>query len=126
MNEEKIKILKMIEEGKVTAEDGSKLLSSIEDSKDKISENRINGNAKWIRIKVLDSEKGKQTKVNIKIPISLVETGLKIGKNFNKDLESSMKDIDIQEILRMIKNGAEGKILEVETDNGKTVEIYVE
>ena len=126
MNDEKLKILKMIEEGKINAEDGSKLLASIEDNKDKLIGSKINDTAKWIRIKVLSSEDGNKTKVNVNIPIAMVETGLKIGKNFNKDLENSMKDIDIQEILKLIKNGAEGKIVEVETDSGETVEIYVE
>jgi hypothetical protein len=37
-----------------------------------------------------------------------------------------MKKIDIAEILEMIRNGAAGKIVEVESDNGDIVELYVE
>ncbi|SHJ17054.1 intein N-terminal splicing region [Dethiosulfatibacter aminovorans DSM 17477] len=125
MREEQLKILKMIEEGTITAEEGSKLLSSIEESSEKL-DTKKGTEAKWLRIKVLSNKKGEKSKVNVNVPIALVETGLKIGKNFDKDLEESMKDIDIQEILELIKSGAEGKIVEVETDEGDTVEVYVE
>lgn len=125
MREEQLKILKMIEEGTITAEEGNKLLSSIEESGEKLDTEKGTG-PKWLRIKVLSNEKGGKNKVNVNVPIALVETGLKIGKSFDKDLEESMKDINIQEILEMIKNGAEGKIVEVETDEGDTVEVYLE
>jgi len=126
MREEQLKILKMIEEGTISAEEGSKLLSSIEKSSETIGVENKGTGAKWLRIKVLSNEKGGKNKVNVNVPIALVETGLKIGKSFDKDLEESMKDIDIAEILELIKSGAEGKIVEVETDEGDTVEVYVE
>jgi hypothetical protein len=126
MREEQLKILKMIEEGTITAEEGNKLLSTIEECKGKIDVEKTGSSAKWLRIKVVSNEKGGKNKVNVNVPIALVETGLKIGKSFDKDLEESMKDIDIQEILELIKSGAEGKIVEVETEEGDTVEVYVE
>jgi hypothetical protein len=126
MREEQLKILKMIEEGTITAEEGNKLLSTIEECKGKIDVEKKGSRAKWLRIKVISNEKGGKNKVNVNVPIALVETGLKIGKSFDKDLEESMKDIDIEEILELIKSGAEGKIVEVETEEGDTVEVYVE
>lgn len=126
MREEQLKILKMIEEGTITAEEGNKLLFTIEECKGKIDVEKTGSSAKWLRIKVISNEKGGKNKVNVNVPIALVETGLKIGKSFDKDLEESMKDIDIQEILELIKSGAEGKIVEVETEEGDTVEVYVE
>jgi protein associated with RNAse G/E len=128
MNDEKIKILKMIEEGKITAEEGSKLLQAVDETKSVIQEPKKTGTGegKWLRVKVLSTEDGNKTKVNVNIPIALVETGLKIGKSFDKNLEESMKGVDIGEILEMIRNGAAGKIVEVESDNGDIVEVYVE
>lgn len=126
MREEQLKILKMIEEGTITAEEGNKLLSTIEENSEKLDVEKVGTGAKWLRIKVLSNDKGGKSKVNVNVPIALVETGLKIGKSFDKDLEESMKDINIQEILELIKSGAEGKIVEVETDEGDTVEVYVE
>lgn len=133
MNEEKIKILKMIEDGIITAEEGSNLLNAIDDS-NKIDDSKKSAsapkgdkiNAKWLRVKVLSTENGIKTKVNVNVPIALVETGLKIGKHFNKDMEASMNDLNFNEIMDMIKNGAEGKIVEVESENGDIVEVYVD
>jgi hypothetical protein len=127
MNEEKLKILKMIEDGIITANEGAQLLNAIDDPAEMQTAAKKGGsNAKWLRVKVLGTENGVKTKVNVNVPIALVETGLKIGKHFHKDIEASMQGIDITEILELIKNGAEGKIVEVESDNGDIVEVYVE
>lgn len=128
MNDEKLKILKMIEDGIITAEEGSQLLNALADSSElpTAAKKSDSGNAKWLRVKVLSTENGVKTKVNVNVPVALVETGLKIGKRFDKNVEDSLKDIDLKEILEMIKNGAEGKIVEVESDNGDIVEVYVE
>lgn len=126
MNDEKIKILKMIEDGIITASEGAQLLGAIDDASELQTTAKGNSDAKWLRVKVLSTENGVKTKVNVNVPIALVETGLKIGKHFHKDIEASMQGLDITEILEMIKNGAEGKIVEVESDNGDIVEVYVE
>jgi len=125
--EEKIKILKMIEEGKITSVEGEKLLAAMEEKSTKLEKQKINGGAKWLKIRVLEEkEKGKKTKVNVNIPIAIVQTGLKIGKGFDENLDSALNEIDIKDIMEMIKSGAEGKIVDIETDEGETVEIYVE
>lgn len=126
MNDEKLKILKMIEDGIISADEGARLLASIDDSKDLKLQESNGEKPKWLRIKVLSNENGKNTKVKVNIPIALVETGLKIGKSFDKNFEESMKGIDLGEVMEMIRNGAEGKIVEVESDNGDIVEVYVE
>jgi len=130
MNDEKLKILKMIEDGIITADEGAQLLKAVDEisqpERQPAAKAIGTSNAKWLRVKVLSTENGIKTKVNVNVPIALVETGLKIGKHFDKNIEESIKDIDLSEILEMIKNGAEGKIVEVESDNGDIVEVYVE
>tara|TARA_Y100000588_G_C14084482_1_gene851603 strand:+ start:757 stop:1110 length:354 start_codon:yes stop_codon:yes gene_type:complete len=117
----------MIEEGKISAEEGMKLMQAVEeppadefeidfDKKENL------GSARRLRVKV--EKNGKET-VNIKIPISLVNVGLKIGKKFSPDLQDSMGDIDMDEIVQMIKEGAEGKLVEVD-DGDEHVEVFVE
>ena len=128
MNDEKLKILKMIEDGIITADEGAQLLKAADASPGAPAQAKAagSGSAKWLRIKVLSTENGVKTKVNVNVPVALVETGLKIGKHFDKNIEDSIKDIDLNEILELIKNGAEGKIVEVESDSGDIVEVYVE
>jgi len=127
MSSEKMQILKMIEEGKISAEEGMKLMLAVDETPEQdieidLGKKQTSLSARRLRVKV--EKNGKET-VNIKIPISLVNVGLKIGKKFSPDLQESMGDIDMDEIVQMIKEGAEGKLVEVD-DGDEHVEIFVE
>jgi hypothetical protein len=77
---------------------------------------------RWLRIRVTDQASGKQ-KVNVNVPMSLVNVGMKIGAKFFPQDE----DFDLNEIYEAIKSGAEGKIVEVDDDgDGERVEVFVE
>jgi DUF4097 and DUF4098 domain-containing protein YvlB len=122
LKEEKLQILKMVEEGKVTSEEGISLLEALGDSEKSYIEN---GNAKWIKIRVFDPDDN--TKVNVTIPISLVNVGLKMANKFSPELKNAgFDEKDLKEIFEAIKDGASGKIVDVESDNGEKVEIIVE
>lgn len=121
MREEKLQILKMIEEGKITADEGVNLLNALEDAEEKILETE---GAKWLRVRV-NGRDGKQ-KVNVNIPISLIDIGLKIGTKCHSDLEKQLGGINLEQIIKYVKEGAEGKLVEVEDDNGDKVEVFVE
>jgi hypothetical protein len=122
--DERIQILGMVEEGKITAAEGMELLNALEENNEEIVPKR---EAKWlkVRVKTMDEEK---TKVNVNIPIALVDVGLKLAKNYDPKLKDSGLDkIDIEEIVEAVKNGAEGKIVDVEDEESKTnVQVYVE
>ena len=128
MTSEKMQILKMIEEGKISAEEGMKLMQAVETDNGsqtkelELTNSQSSGNPRRLRVRV--QKNGKET-VNIKIPISLVNVGLKIGKKFSPDLQESMGNIDMDEIIQMIQEGAEGKLVEVD-DGDEHVEVFVE
>lgn len=122
MKEEKLQILKMIEEGKITADEGIKLLNAVEEETG-ISLKK-NSHAKWLKVRVYDGND--KTKVNINIPISLIDIGIKIGTKYHSDLEQQLGGINLTEIIDAVKNGAEGKLVEVEDENGDRVEVFVE
>lgn len=117
--EEKMKILKMIEEGVITSEEGLKLIEAIEDDKEPVRVKKKEG--KWIKVKVND---GSDTKVNVNIPVALAKLGINIASKYGAGIDE-MKNIDFDEIIRLIEEGAEGKIVEVE-DGNTVVEVYVE
>jgi len=122
--EERMQILKMVSDRKITAEEGAKLLSALEPAK-KAEARVIVGGAsapRWFRIRVTDLETGR-SKVNVNLPMSLVAVGIKMGARFTPEVEG----IDFQEIVEQIKDGAQGKIIDVEdVEDGERVEIYVE
>ncbi|RKD32110.1 hypothetical protein BET03_11330 [Thermohalobacter berrensis] len=118
-----MQILKMVEEGKITSEEGVELLNALEE---KSTTSNYNTNAKWLKVRVFDPED--KTKVNVNIPIALVDIGLKFATKFSPELkDSSFQEIDLKEIVEAVKNGAEGKIVDIVSEkNGERVEVFVE
>jgi hypothetical protein len=123
--EERMQILKMVAEGKITAEEGAKLLAALEPERKKRDTSPsadAPSEPRWFRVRVTDLETGKN-KVSVNLPMSLVDVGTRMGARFAPDLEG----IKFADIIDQIKSGAQGKIIEVEDAEGhERVEIYVE
>lgn len=127
---EKLTILKMVEEGKITVDEASKLLQAVEDKNQELAlvtkaNDSSERTAKWIKIKVLDED---GTRVNVNLPIALVDVAFKIAKasDSNFDVKLGNVNVDIDAIIKMIQEGAEGKIVDIESGDGTKVEIVIE
>lgn len=126
LSDERMQILTMLEEGKITAEEAAKLLSALEagakQEEEALKPRGTSRDIRWLRIRVTDQTSGKQ-KVNVNVPMSLVNVGLKFGAKFAPKSE----EIDFDEIIEAIKSGVGGKIVDVEdNEDGEHVEIFVE
>jgi hypothetical protein len=122
--EERMQILKMVAEGTITAEEGAKLLAALEPERAPRRQSLAGepSQARWFRVRVTDLETGRN-KVNVNLPMSLVEVGTRMGARFSPELEG----LDFHDIIDRVKSGAQGKIIEVEDmEGGDRVEIYVE
>ena len=82
-SEERMKILKMIEDGKLSAEEGTKLLSALNSPRVPTPPRPSNlpGAPRWLRIRVTDIRTGR-SKASVQIPLALVDAGLKICAHF--------------------------------------------
>jgi hypothetical protein len=120
--EERMKILKMIQEGKITAEEGAKLLAALRDSRSgpRPSTASQEGSRSWLRVRVTDMATGK-TKVNVNLPIGLVDAGLNIARQF-------VPEMGIHELSDAIRHSSmTGKIVDViDEEDGEHVEIFIE
>lgn len=121
--EERMKILKMIEEGKLSAEEGTKLLSALSERRGPTPRMPgMPGPARWLRIRVTDTRSGR-SKASVQIPLALVDAGLKIGAHFAPQVEG----VDMSNVMEALRSGVTGKIIDVTDDeDGEHVEIYVE
>jgi hypothetical protein len=121
--EERMKILKMIEEGKLSAEEGTKLLAALSERRSVPSRTPgMPGGARWLRIRVTDTRSGR-SKASVQIPLALVDAGLKIGAHFAPQVEG----VDMSNVMEALRSGVTGKIIDVTDDeDGEHVEIYVE
>jgi hypothetical protein len=122
--EERMRILRMIQEGKITAEEGARLLTALKDSRSKpprpgpgLSDKRG-----WLRVRVTDMATGR-TKVNVNLPLGLMDAGLRIGAQYAPELHG----LDLEQIISEVKAGASGKIIDVmDEEDGEHVEIFIE
>lgn len=123
-SEERMKILKMIEEGKLSAEEGTKLLAALSDKRPPVPPRApgMPGAPRWLRIRVTDVRSGR-SKASVQIPLALVDAGMKIGAHFAPEVEG----VDMSNVLDAVRSGMTGKIIDVTDDeDGEHVEIYVE
>lgn len=123
--EEKKQILEMLTSGKITQDQALELLAALEEGTEE-SIKTSSTEKKFLRVRVQDGG-GHGDKVNINIPLGLVKVGLKLASKYADDEDLKALDkIDFDEVLEMIEQGAEGKIVEVDTKDGEKVEIIVE
>ncbi|MEW6228506.1 MAG: hypothetical protein AB1700_10570 [Bacillota bacterium] len=121
MIDEKRQILTMVQEGKISVEEGLKLLEALE-SPSQVQSGAGGRPARMLRVRVFDAEDN--TKVNVNIPLALAKVAMKF---IPKDVAGQMKeqDIDLDEILASITDATMGKIVDVDSPEAK-VEVYVE
>ncbi|HUX22058.1 MAG TPA: hypothetical protein VMW69_12525, partial [Spirochaetia bacterium] len=76
MNEERMRILKMIQEGQISAEEGARLIEALEG--ERIEEVRHTSNwgqssaGRSLKIRVIDTVTGRE-KINLNVPIGLAK-----------------------------------------------------
>ncbi|MCB9437441.1 MAG: hypothetical protein H6673_10675 [Anaerolineales bacterium] len=121
-SEERLRILNMLQEGKITAEEAHRLLSALSQATPKSSPSPSGRGPRQLRVRITDSINGRN-KVNVSIPMGLVNIGLKMGARFIP----SDADIDIEELKQAVEQGRTGKIVEFEDlETGERVEVWLE
>ena len=119
MSDEKDRVLKLLEEKKITAEEAAKLLDAINDSMGGEKRNR------FLKVRVYDRGSDR-AKVNVTLPIGLVKWGM----NFIPDSAKAKieeQEIDMKMITEALEKGITGKIVDVEEDEkGQHVEVWLE
>lgn len=125
--EERLKIMKMVQEGKITAEEAIALLEALEPSVQKPSSTpqstySTGEPGHWFRVRITDMVTGR-LRTNIRLPLSLIGAGLKMGAKFSPDMEG----IDVNAINDALRKGQTGLIIDVfDEKDSEHVEIFIE
>lgn len=123
--DERMMILRMIEDGTVSADEGARLLSSVDRKSEKAPVQiapRPKGSGKWFRVRVTDTNTGKN-KATVSLPLALMDWGLRVGAHFAPEVGN----IDLGELTDILSEGLEGKIVDViDDEDGEHVEIYID
>jgi len=131
-SEERLKILNLVEQGKISAREGIRLLEALEKSRSpqrapamapSIPQPEFTpGAPRWLRVRITDTASGK-TRVNIRLPVTVLSAGMKMGARFSPELNQQQMD----EIFNAIHSGEVGQILDVyKDDDSEHVEVLLE
>jgi hypothetical protein len=127
-SEERMKVLKMVESGKITAAEATQLLEALDEAPTSAKNAPPTPppppgmSGRWFRVRVTDSDSGK-VRVNVRLPVGLVNAGLKMGMRFAPQVEG----MDIEALTSMINSGEIGQIVDVMDDkDGEHVEVFIE
>ncbi len=138
MKEEVLKVLEMLQQGQVTAEQAAQLIEALEvpakaETDAAATPDTAASGAKPKRRMRITVTSPKGDNVNIKIPTRLVTAGVKISKYFTKkngDQDSGMKDLDWDDlnvaIRQMIEDNEEGEIMDIVSEKGDNIKIWLE
>jgi hypothetical protein len=128
MDQERMKILKMVEERKITAEDAARLMDALEGGRPGGGETRSpagDGLRRSLRFKVSDLESGR-VKVNLCIPVGFAH----ILKSLIPPQEMERMEkrgLNINAILQAISGDRLGKVFDVDDEEHHArVEISIE
>jgi hypothetical protein len=119
MSDEQDRVLKLLEEKKITAEEAARLLDAIGRSDGGERRNR------FLKIRVFDRD-SQQAKVNVTLPIGLVKWGMNfVPESAKAKIEE--QEIDMKLISEALEKGITGKIVDVDDDEkGHHVEVWLE
>ena len=143
MSEERKMILQMLKDNEISVDEAERLLDAVDHSPADEDSAKFGAELAPKRLSVIVKE-GSKTKVNLKIPFSLMRTALKLGKtagfigamstknmqgDMNEEILETIKAIDPDEILNSLSEGAISlphTIIDVDDDEGQNVKIVIE
>jgi hypothetical protein len=128
-SEERLKVLKMVQDGKITPEMAAELLKALDSSARKPQAAEANatafpgkGGGRFFRVRVTDTDTGK-TRVNVRLPLGMVNAGIRMGMRFSPEVEG----LDAARLAEALAAGETGQIMDIYDDeDGEHVEVYIE
>lgn len=129
MKEEIARVLSMVQEGKINADEGSELIQVLkekEETSNQLFEKPTKYLDKTLKVRVVSAE---NDNVMVNLPIKLVKAVLLAGHGIAASIpqaEKYVKDIDISLLIEAIENELDGQIVDIKSANGDTVSVIIE
>ena len=127
--EERLRILMMIQEGKISAAEGARLIEALDDlSKPTPPSTPGAGSVPsgkkphYLRVLITDTDTGK-ARVNVRLPVSLINSGIRMGARFAPEIEG----LDMEDLNAWLNSGEVGQIVDIfDDEDGEHVEVFLE
>lgn len=135
MSRERAKMLQMVADGTITPEEAEKLLSRLEapgsrvalEASETTSRKSKAGALKWLRVVVDGNDK-----VNIRVPIGLIRTGIKLTTLMPQSASEHLTEhgIDLSQLKNLdgddLMDALRELTVDVDSKNGDTVHVFCE
>lgn len=123
--QERLKILQMVADGNITAEDAARLIEALDRSGGSSAASAAR-RPRLVRILVTDLETDR-VRVNVALPLSLLRAALKQGSGGVARFGVEGIDLDASELEELLNSGIIGHLVDVvDEKDGERVEIIVE
>ena len=127
--EERMRILMMIQEGKISAAEGARLIEALDDLSEPATpapppSSGVPGGKKprYLRVLITDTDSGK-ARVNVRLPVSLINSGMRMGARFAPEIEG----LDMEDLNAWLNSGEVGQIVDIfDDEDGEHVEVFLE
>jgi hypothetical protein len=123
---ERLSILKMIEAGRLTADEGIRLLDALDTSKREPGE-KSGREPQRLRVVVTELGSGRR-RAQASVPLSLVEVGLRLAaRGVTGVVRIAGQPVDPATILDAVRSGTQGRILDIVDDQENIkAEVFLE
>lgn len=125
MNEEVLRILKMVEEGKISADKAKELMEAFNGSNVPVVSTKKYED-KFLRIKVFSAD---GDKVNVQLPVKVIKEILKVSGTL-PITKGKLQGVNIEELVETVvaclDSEVMGEIVSVDSADGDTVRIVIE
>ncbi|MFW5714191.1 MAG: SHOCT-like domain-containing protein [Brevefilum sp.] len=127
--EERMRILMMVQEGKISAAEGARLIEALDD----LSEPSLPIKAtsagsptgkkpRYLRVMITDTDTGK-ARVNVRLPVSLINSGMRMGARFAPEIEG----LEMEDLNAWLNSGEVGQIVDIfDEEDGEHIEVFLE
>lgn len=126
--EERMRILMMIQEGKISAAEGARLIEALDDLSEPTTpappSSGVSSGKKprYLRVLITDTDTGK-ARVNVRLPVSLINSGMRMGARFAPEIEG----LDMEDLNAWMNSGEVGQIVDIfDDEDGEHVEVFLE
>ncbi|MCB0722327.1 MAG: hypothetical protein KDC73_04945 [Ignavibacteriae bacterium] len=123
MDESIKRILKMVEEGKLSSEKAAEMIDVLKSGESTEETTPKAGKKLVIRVKKKDGED-----VNINFPLKFIKASVKAFGKLPVDIKGHVNDhkVDMEAFAAAIESEAEGTIMDLQTGKGEDVRITIE
>lgn len=132
VDNERLRILQMLEQRQITASEAAELLAALSDrGREGRRRERTrwlvdeiappSDRARWIRVRVTDERTGR-VRTNVSVPIGMVGFGLNFARRFRNVPGVGIVD----DLFEAVRSGRRGTIFDVANEGGERVEILID